>query len=341
MYFQIMHSKTPRKGFNVKTSVKERFDATPWAGETKKYDFIKEGVITLAVVTVLTIVLSLFMGSPDEPPLTFKGWATSNSDNFYTTTVSELARTSGTATYGGPYNTGGDGLNIGPLWLQKAAGVTHPIDSVKDFVIDPLTKQVSPAEVSSALLLWNSADSEQQSKWAIAYDDALVKVEGKISDVGNGDFGPVPALAKGLTDLAKSGALDAALLSQGGFFQTDNTKQILFFGDGAYLDDAGTAANLQGGTWGMMNETGRYPGQAWLWLYSLWYQIPPFNNEESRPIGANADAYIMILMGGLSLALILIPFIPGIKTLPMRIPIHRGIWSSYYKSQGIRRLKKY
>ena len=325
----------------MKTSVKEHFDAAPWAGKTKKYDFVKEGVIALAVVTALTLVLALLMGSPDEPPLTFKGWATSNADNFYTTAVSELAGTSGTATYGGPYNKGGDGLNIGPLWLQKAAGVTHPIDSVKDFVIDPLTNQVSPVEVSAALSTWNAASADQQTKWATAYDEALVAVEGKITDAAVGDYGPVPALAKGLTDLAKSGALDAALLSQGGFFQTDNTKQILFFGDGAYLDDAGTAANLQGGTWGMMNETGRYPGQAWLWLYSFWYQIPPFNNEESKPIGANADAYIMILMGALSLALILIPFLPGIKTLPMRIPIHRGIWSSYYKTQGIRRVSQH
>ena len=325
----------------MKTSLKEHFDAAPWAGKTKKYDFVKEGVIALAVVTALTLVLALLMGSPDEPPLTFKGWATSNADNFYTTAVSELAGTSGTATYGGPYNKGGDGLNIGPLWLQKAAGVTHPIDSVKDFVINPLTNQVSPVEVSAALSTWNAASGNQQTKWATAYDEALVAVEGKITDAAVGDYGPVPALAKGLTDLAKSGALDAALLSQGGFFQTDNTKQILFFGDGAYLDDAGTAANLQGGTWGMMNETGRYPGQAWLWLYSFWYQIPPFNNEESKPIGANADAYIMILMGALSLALILIPFLPGIKTLPMRIPIHRGIWSSYYKTQGIRRVSQH
>jgi hypothetical protein len=24
----------------------------------------------------------------------------------------------------------------------------------------------------------------------------------------------------------------------------------------------------------MMNETGSYPGQVWLWLYTFWYQIP-------------------------------------------------------------------
>ena len=111
-------------------------------------------------------------------------------------------------------------------------------------------------------------------------------------------------------------------------------------GDGSYLDDAGTAANLQGGTWGMMNETGRYPGQAWLWLYSFWYQIPPFNNEDSHPIGANADAYILFLMGGLTLGLIFMPKIPLVNQLPFRIPIHRAIWRSYYQERGISRKRK-
>jgi hypothetical protein len=38
--------------------------------------------------------------------------------------------------------------------------------------------------------------------------------------------------------------------------------------------------------WGMMNETRRYPGQAWLWLYTFWYRIPPFTTSH------NADAQI-------------------------------------------------
>ena len=278
---------------------KEEFDATPWQGKTRRYDIIKEGTIALLVVSILTVSLSLLLGSPDDTPLTFKGWAQTNSDNFYATAVSELAGTSGTATYGPPYNSAAEGLNIGPLWLQKWAGVSRPIDSVNDFVIAPLSSQVLSVEIASALATWKAAALTEQNTWATNYDSAIAKVEGKLSDVPAGNYGPVPAIAQGLTDMAKAGGLDAALLSQGGFFQTDNTKQILFFGDGSYLDDAGTAANLQGGTWGMMNETGRYPGQAWLWLYSFWYQIPPFNNEES--IGANADAYIMVLMGALSL----------------------------------------
>jgi hypothetical protein len=35
-----------------------------------------------------------------------------------------------------------------------------------------------------------------------------------------------------------------------------------------------------------MNETGSYPGQAWLWLYALWYQ--------AKPIKASANADILI-----------------------------------------------
>ena len=321
----------------MSTLKKHEFDAQPWRGPVRRYDIIREGIIATIVVTILTIAAALVFGSPDEPSLTFKGWAQSAPDNFYTTAVQELAGTSGTATYGPPYNKNGEGLNVGPLWLQKWAGVTHPIDTVNDFVITPLTTQVQTPEVSSALSTWNAATEKEKSGWATSYDDAITKADGDLAKVAAGNYGPVPALAKGLTDMAKTGALDAVLLSQGGFFQTDNTKQILFFGDGSYLDDAGTAANLQGGTWGMMNETGRYPGQAWLWLYSFWYQIPPFNNEDSHPIGANADAYILFLMGGLTLGLIFLPKIPLIRSLPYKIPIHRLIWLSYYEKRRIRR----
>jgi hypothetical protein len=40
----------------------------------------------------------------------------------------------------------------------------------------------------------------------------------------------------------------------------------------------------------MMNETGRYPGQAWLWPHTFWYQIPPFTTSH------NADAQTWALM---------------------------------------------
>jgi hypothetical protein len=78
----------------------------------------------------------------------------------------------------------------------------------------------------------------------------------------------------------------------------------------------------------MMNETGSYPGQVWLWLYTSWYQIKPFSTS------TNADILVMAMMGALSLAFILIPFIPGVRDVPRRIPIYKLIWRDHYRTHA-------
>jgi hypothetical protein len=319
-------------------SVKQEFDAAPWTGRVRKYDIVKEATVAIVIVSMIVVLLSLIFSSPDDKQLTFRDWAQTNPTNFYATTVQELAGTSESAGYGPPYNSASDGLNIGPLWLQKWAGVTHPIDVPNDLVITPLSLSVLSSSEANALTTWKSATADQQIMWATAYDDAITGADGDYTAVTGGDFGPVPVLANALTNVAAQGSLDALLLAGGNFYSTDNTKQILFFGDGAYLDDAATAANLQGNTWGMMNETGRYPGQAWLWLYSIWYQVPPFTNEESAPFGSNADAYIMFVVLGLTAGLMFVPLIPGLRSIPRVIPLHRKIWKAYYKEENIKRL---
>ena len=90
----------------------------------------------------------------------------------------------------------------------------------------------------------------------------------------------------GLLAMAQSGGLDGALLLGGTFYRTDYTKPLLFLADGSYLEDQARAQHLGGDQWGMMNETGRYPGQAWLWLYTFWYQVKPFSTS------GNADALV-------------------------------------------------
>ncbi len=313
-------------------------ESQPWAGRTRRYDIIKEGTIALLVVTLLTIAASMFFGSPDEKQLTFKSWAVTAPADFYQTAAHEIAGSSESAGYGAPYNSASDGVNVGPLHLAKIFGVSHPVNSVNDFVVTPLSTQVNTPEVSAALKTWNVSDLKMQQGWASKYDDALTKANGDQAKIPAGalaDFGPVPAMIGGLLTMAQSGSLDAVLLSQGNYFQFDNTKQTLFMGDGNYFNDQSTASHLQGDTWGMMNETGRYPGQAWLWLYSFWYQIPPFNNGDQHPFGANADAYIMVIMGLLSAGLVFMPFIPGIRSLPRRIPIHRLIWKQYYNEEKL------
>jgi hypothetical protein len=130
----------------------------------------------------------------------------------------------------------------------------------------------------------------------------------------------------GLLSLAKSGGVDGSLLTSSQFFQTDYTKPLLFMADGGLLDARAEQQHLLGEQWGMMNETGSYPGQVWLWLYTLWYQVEPFKAS------ASGDLLVMLMMGLLSTAFICIPFIPGIRDLPRLIPIHRLIWREHHRS---------
>lgn len=319
---------------------KERnaFYARTWGGKNRHYDIFKEGAIALTITAVLVVALSALFSSPDDPALTFKGWAQSAPDNFYATAVQQLAGTSGTATYGPPYNEG-DGISVGPLTLQKWGGVTHPVDTVNDFVITPLSSQVEPSNVTAALKAWNAATPDQQTTWAGDYDTALQATADDNGDlhidaVAKGDYGPVPDLAAGLVAMANSGAYDNAMTAQGQFFQTDQTKQLLMMGDGAYMDGIATDKNLQGNTWGMMNEAGSWPGQIWLAFWSVWYQLPAFNNPDGGTLTDNADAIIFFILMGLILVFILVPWIPGIRDLPRWIPLHRLVWKDYYKKYG-------
>jgi hypothetical protein len=78
--------------------------------------------------------------------------------------------------------------------------------------------------------------------------------------------------------------------------------------------------NLTGDQWGVMNETGNYPGQTWLWFFGMLYHVPPFDTA------ANVDLIAVIIFGFLFLVLALVPFIPGLRSIPRWIPVHRLIW---------------
>ena len=136
----------------------------------------------------------------------------------------------------------------------------------------------------------------------------------------------MPVLSAGLLALARSGGLEGALTSSGNFYGGDQTRSLLLLSDGAYLEDRAVAQQLGGDQWGMMNETGNYPGQPWMWLYTFWYQVKPFSTSE------NADALVWGLMMLLTLALMLVPFIPGLRSVPRWVPVHRLIWRDYYRS---------
>ena len=299
----------------------------PWAGANREYDLAKELVVALLVVGALVIGLAFAFGSPDEPSITLQSWAKAAPADFVSTAAAELAGTSGTATYGPPYNSAADGQTIGPLNLQKFGGVRIPVDTAQAFVVGPLRRQAGTAEVTAALAAWDAASADQQAKWVGAYSDAIAaEPDGDYTKVATGDYGPVPALTAGLLASAQAGGLDGALGAGGQFFSTDYTYSLLFLADGAYLEDQARAQHLGGDQWGMMNETGNYPGQSWLWLYTFWYQIEPFSSSD------NADAWVWGLMMVLTLGFVLVPFIPGVRSIPRWIPVHRLIWRDYYRN---------
>jgi hypothetical protein len=261
--------------------------------------------------------------------VTIQAWATKDPVDFVTTAASELAYTSGTAQYGPPYtNTPDAAQAVGPIEPQSWAGVGTPIDTAKDFVLKPLGfAAVGNPTLTKALGTYNAATSDQQQMWLTNYSTALADatvVNDEVS-VAAGTYGPVPNLMTGMLGLARTGALDGLLLSSGNLYQTDFTKPLLFMGDGNYLPGLAADQHLTGDQWGMMNETGLYPGQTWLWLFSFWYQIPPFNTA------ANTDLLVILLMIGLTALLALVPFIPILRDIPRWIPIHRLIWRRYYR----------
>jgi hypothetical protein len=301
----------------------------PAAFPTRQYDLIKEFVIALVAVALLTAGLAAVFSSPDVRPVTLASWSRAAGPDFTATAVAELAGTSGTAEYGPPYNhTPGAAQKLGPVGLQNAAGVRIPVDTANDFVIGPLAHAPEPPGVRAALAAWAAAPVSRRQDWSKAYSDALAKSPGgDPAKVARGDYGPVPVLTARLLDLARSGALDGELPGGGKFYETDYTRSLLFLSDGSYLESLARTEHLGGDQWGMMNETGNYPGQAWLWLYTFWYQIEPFKSS------GNADALIWGVMVLLSLGLVLVPFIPGVRSIPRWTRVHRLIWRSYYRDQ--------
>lgn len=292
---------------------------------TRPYDLVKEFVIALVVVTLLTAGLAAVFSSPDEKAITMSGWAQAAPNDVVATAAGELAGTTTSAAYGAPYNTNAEGQKLLGVPMQKWGGVRLPVSSA-DLVLQPLGTVRGDAALAAALGTWRSASADQQAKWAGDYADALAKApDSDPAKVGSGDFGPVPVLAKSFLGVVRSGGLEGQLTSSGNFYGGDQTRALLLLSDGAYLEDTARAQNLGGDQWGMMNETGDYPGQPWMWLYTFWYQVPPFSTSE------NADAEVWGLMMVLTLGLMFMPLIPGLRDIPRWVPLHRLIWRQYYR----------
>jgi hypothetical protein len=314
------------------TTIGERQDAYYQGIRMVRYDLLKELAIATTVVLVVVLALAALLSSSDVPPLTIQKWAQDDPVDFVTTATSELAGTSTSAGYGPPYNSGdGSVQTLGPLAPQDWAGVRLPVDAANDFVLTPLKyASVGNPDLTTALATYTASDPKTQAAWLDGYGTALPQAtqqDGRVV-VAAGDYGPLPVLMADLLDVARTGGLDGQLLNTGRFYETDFTRPLLFMGDSGHFRTLAEDQHLVGDQWGMMNETGQYPGQTWLWLYTAWYQLPPF--QQGGWFAANADLVVVLIMGVFTALLALVPFVPGLRDIPRYVPLHRLIWRSYY-----------
>ena len=314
---------SPRRRFNPDRDVLE------WKGAYVPYDIIKEAVVALVAVAVLIVLLAVVLGSPDDPAVTLKRWSIADPVDFAQTAITELDGTSGTATYGPPYNATPDAAqHIGFFEPAQWFGVHQPVDTAKDFVIGPLRTLPNQPQLQRALNAYQAASASQQAAWDAAYEKAAsnaTEVSGRLV-VPAGAYGPVGVVIGSLTAMAQTGGLDGTLLSEGQFYNTNYTKPLLFIADGSFLANIAQAQHLQGNQWGMMNETGNYPGQAWLWLYTMWYQVAPMNSS------SNADLEVWVIMMVLTLGLVFLPFLPILRSIPRWTRVYRLIWRRHYRA---------
>jgi hypothetical protein len=314
------------------------------------------------VVGVLVLGLSLVFASPDPPSVTFKEWAESSPSDFVSTTATEVAGTSLSATYGPPYQTtaqNGSTQGFGPFSPQKWFGERIPVDTFQDFVATPLGTMPDNAAVLTALDTWSSASSSDQTTWATNYATAVGKATfaNGAYDVPAGDYGPLGDIVEAQYEFALAGGLDNAIVANPTdasiWYSNDQTFALLYFGDsgeGGGASDcvsAGTApaagagcwfynqalgntaprygGYLDGGTWGVINEVGNWPGAWWLFPYSFWYQWGP------GVTSGNADIYAMAMTGLVTMAVVFLPWIPGLRSIPKASRVYRLMWGDYYR----------
>jgi hypothetical protein len=295
----------------------------------KPYDLVREALSALVAVLVLVVVLAAVFSSPDAPALTVRQYATTRPVSFLKTALRELDGTGIIAQYGPPYNHGTGSLQaVGPISPQRWAGVRIPIDTAQDFVLGPLTdiSHVQPT-LAAALAQFQAATPAQRAAWEGSYGHALdTAIAGTAPPAPPAAAGPVGIMLPELLRVAQLGAMEGLLVPHHSrVYVTDYTRPLLFLSGPALTAEA-QRYHLLSTQWGMMNETGNYPGAVWLWLYTVWYQVPPFSSMRS------GDLVIMAVMGLLTLAFVVTPWIPGVNRLPRTLRLYRLIWRDWYRS---------
>lgn len=297
------------------------------------YDLVKEMTIAITIIGVLVLALAFALSTPDVTTLTAKQVASQDPLLVVNTALRDLNKTSRIATYGPPYNDNDDASaiqSIGPIAPQSWAGVQIPINTAKVDVLDPLSHlAVLRPGVKGLLATYEKASSTQRHTWLKAMVAAMPKakiVSGHLVLPASGSYGPVPQMLSDYLTLAKSGLLEAAIDGTGPQPNLNRTKSLLLFqGKADHLMAA--QLDMTGEEWGIIKETGNYPGAVWLGIYTFLYQIPPISTSPSIDLLAVALFTTMVVIAAL------LPFIPGLRDIPKAIPVYKWIWRDFYREE--------
>jgi len=186
--------------------------------------------------------------------------------------------------------------------------------------------------LTAAIQQWRSATPAQQEAWtaeALKADPDQYQISGSTVRIPvPGDVGPVDTLLSAQLALAQSGTLTSQSIdAPGDTYSTDNTKSLLYMEDGDYLGKIANKYLLQGPQWGVTNELGSWPGQPWLWFYTMFYNIPGWSS-----IGTDILAVVSVIV--LLAFFLLVPYIPGVRSLPRGLRLYKLIWRPYYRRYG-------
>jgi hypothetical protein len=306
----------------------------------KPYDLLREGLVVFGFVLIAVVVLSIVFKAPDYPTVNAQGVATAQPLAFLQTAAGILANdgsVSAVSDYGPPYDAdSGAAQHIGPIapaaWAKDIFGVTIPIDPPRDLIIKPLQRASAlDPTLGLAVERYTAATAQQQAAWLDAYRKALASatVSNGTVTVTPGEYGPVGVMMDGMLRLGRSGLLEGAFAADGNSYYPytfDATKALLFFSIASpYTDTASHLQQLGNPQWGIVHETGNYPGAWWLDVYQVWYEVPTIANA------ASVDLIVVVIMTVLFLVLLTLPFIPGLRRIPHGVKVYRLIWRDWYR----------